>query len=230
VIRATELAGRSVVDIDAAERLGRVDRIVLDPDARQVAGFVVSRGSSILGGGERLTLSASSVHAVGPDAITVRRDAAEPDDRLAHLPQVSDMVGRKVVSETGRVLGTVDDVLIDERDGRIVGYALAGDGLDDKLKAMLPSMQERDDRRAPYLRADANLKAGKDLIVAPEGAVAYDTDAVGEAPSTSDPAAMSDAPASVGWNTRTNPSAETSPWVRDADGSFERLDREGREQ
>jgi sporulation protein YlmC with PRC-barrel domain len=229
VIRATELSGRAVVDIDAAERLGRVDRIVLDPDARQVAGFVVSRGSSLLGGGEHSTLPASSVHAIGPDAITVRRQAAEPTDRLTHLPRVSDMVGRKVVSETGRVLGTVQDVLIDERDGRIVGYALAGDGLDDKIKAMLPSMQERDDRRMPYLRADASLKAGKDLIVAPEDAVAYDTEAVDAAPSTTDPAAMA-APASGGWRRSANPSAEVSRWVRDGDGGVERLSREGREQ
>jgi sporulation protein YlmC with PRC-barrel domain len=228
VIRATELAGRAVVDIDAAERLGRVDRIVLDPDARQVAGFVVSRGSSILGGGEHSTLPASCVHAIGPDAITVRRGTAEPADRLAHLPRVSDMVGRKVVSETGRVLGTVHDVLIDERNGRIVGYALAGDGLDDKLKAMLPSMQERDDRRAPYLRADASLKAGKDLIVAPEDAVAYDTEAIGAAPSTADPGAMAAGPASGGWTTPANPSAEASRWVRD--GDVERLEREAREQ
>jgi sporulation protein YlmC with PRC-barrel domain len=226
VIRATELSGRAVVDIDAAERLGRVDKIVLDPDARQVAGFVVSRGSSILGGGDHTTLPASSVHAVGPDAITVRSQAAEPADRLSHLPRVSDMVGRKVVSETGKVLGKVHDVLIDERDGRIVGYALAGDGLDEKLKAMLPSMQEPDERRMPYLRADASLKAGKDLIVAPEDAMAYDT----TTPSSAESVASLGAPAAGGWSTPATPPAQPSPWVRDPARGFERLDREGREE
>jgi sporulation protein YlmC with PRC-barrel domain len=227
VIRATELSGRAVVDIDAAERLGRVDRIVLDPDARQVAGFVVSRGSSLLGGGEHSTLPASSVHAIGPDAITVRRQAAEPTDQLSHLPRVSDMVGRKVVSETGRVLGKVHDVLIDERDGRIIGYALAGDGLDDKLKAMLPSMQEHDERRMPYLRADANLKAGKDLIVAPEDAMAYDT---ASTDSNAESVGGPGAPVAGGWSTSANPPAQPSPWVRVSDAGVERLDREGREE
>jgi sporulation protein YlmC with PRC-barrel domain len=226
VIRATELSGRAVVDIDAAERLGRVDRIVLDPDARQVAGFVVSRGSSLFGGGDHTTLPASCVHAVGPDAITVRSQGAEPADRLNHLPRVSDMVGRKVVSETGRVLGTVHDVLIDERDGRIVGYALAGDGLDEKLKAMLPSMQEHDERRMPYLRADASLKAGKDLIVAPEDAMAYDTAST----HASVDAESSGAPASGGWTARATAPVQPSPWVRDPTGGFERIDREGREE
>jgi sporulation protein YlmC with PRC-barrel domain len=227
VIRATELSGRAVVDIDAAERLGRVDRIVLDPDARQVAGFVVSRGSSMFGGGEHTTLPASCVHAVGPDAITVRSQGAEPTDRLSHLPRVSDMVGRKVVSETGRVLGKVHDVLIDERDGRIIGYALAGDSLDDKLKAMLPSMQESDERRTPYLRADASLKSGKDLIVAPEDALAYDM--AGDEGSAESAGGLG-ATAPGGWSTPATPPAQRSAWVSVRDAGVERLDREGPEE
>ena len=71
MIRATELGGRAVVDVDAAEKLGKIERVVLDPDARHVAGFVVSRGSSLFNAGEHLMLAASCVHAIGPDAVTV---------------------------------------------------------------------------------------------------------------------------------------------------------------
>lgn len=176
VIRAKELGGRAVVDVDAAEKLGQIDRIVLDTDGRRVAGFVVSRGGSVFGGGEHLTVSADSVHAVGPDAVTVRRGAnVDNDSLLDGLPRVSDIVGRKVVSDQGRLLGTVDDVLIDETDGRIVGYSLAGADLDDKLRGLI-SKEQHDDGRTPFLRADADLKTGKDLIVAPESAVSVDWD------------------------------------------------------
>jgi len=34
------------------------------------------------------------------------------------------VVGRHVVTRAGKNLGMVDDVVIDERDGRIVGYSL----------------------------------------------------------------------------------------------------------
>ena len=39
MIRATELGGRAVVDMDAAEKLGKIDKVILDPDGRRVAGF-----------------------------------------------------------------------------------------------------------------------------------------------------------------------------------------------
>lgn len=175
MIRATELAGRAVVDVDAAEKLGRVERVVLDPDGRRVAGFVVGKGAGIFSNDKGMLLSAAAVHAVGPDAITVHRTSATEtdEDALGDLPRVSDLVGRKVVSDQGRLLGTVDDVLIDETDGAIVGYTLGEHGLDEKLKDLVTG-KENHDRRVPYLRADADLRAGKDLIVAPESAVSTD--------------------------------------------------------
>jgi len=224
VIRATELSGKAVVDVDAAEKLGKIDRVVLDPDARRIAGFVVVRGSSLLGTGEHLLVAASSVHAIGPDAVTVhhRQGAAETDTNadLQHLPRVSDMVGRKVVSDQGQLLGSVDDVLIDEATGRIIGYALATGDLDEKMKSLLSKRGEA--KRPPFLRADADLRAGKDLIVAPENALSYDWDAA----ATSDASAASGAwgasraarPASISWP---EPAAQPSPWVRtEADWSI----------
>ena len=217
MIRATELGGKAVVDVDAAEKLGKVDRVVLDPDARRIAGFVVVKGSSLLGTGEHLVLPASSVHAIGPDAITVHHrqgtgaDAAPAD--LKHLPRVSDMVGRNVVSDQGQLLGTVDDVLIDETNGRIIGYALSEGDLDDKLKHMLSKRGEG--KRGGFLRADADLRAGKDLIVAPESALSYDWDAAG-APATPATAAGSGGWAAAGAATA-RPATLTpapSPWVR----------------
>lgn len=188
MIRATELGGRAVVDMEAAEKLGRIDRVVLDPDNRRVAGLVVSQGSSIFNNGTQITLPASSVHAIGPDAVTVRRAggaattdvAADGPGRFDGLPRASDVIGRKVVSEGGRFLGRVDDVLIDEMDGRIIGYALDEyeprerdtAGFREKVDQMMSG--DRHGRRSPYLRADANLRAGDELIVAPEDAVSFD--------------------------------------------------------
>lgn len=182
MIRAKELGGRAVVDVDAAEKLGKIDRVVLDPESRRVAGFVVSKGSSIFNNDADLVIPASCVHAIGPDAVTVRRTAGlDAGASLGDLPRVSDIAGRKVVSDQGRLMGTVDDVLIDEHDGRIVGYALSGDGIDNKLRNVISGVSgdRKEPTRTPFLRADANLRAGKDLIVAPEDAVSFDWEAIG---------------------------------------------------
>lgn len=217
MIRAKELGGRAVVDVDAAEKLGKIDRIVLDPESRRVAGFVVSKGSSIFNNDKDIVISASCVHAVGPDAVTVHRTAGfDSGTTLDGLPRVSDIAGRKVVSDQGRLMGTVDDVLIDENDGRIVGYALSGDGegIDDKLRHAVSGMsgERQEPRRAAFLRADANLRAGKDLIVAPENAVSFDYDAI-----DSPVAGAVDAPPR--WN-QSAPStgAAATQWLRDDPG------------
>ena len=209
MIRAKELGGRAVVDVDAAEKLGRIDRIVLDPESRRVAGFVVSSGSSIFNNGKDLLLPASCVHAVGPDAVTVHRsDAADADASLEGLPRVSDITGRKVVSDTGRMLGTVDDVLIDERDGRIIGYALDGPGVESTLQTLVKG-DRHETRRGAFLRAEANLRTGENLIVAPEDAVSYDW------PADQATVAHSPLPGAAPWTGATMVSSDTSAqWVR----------------
>jgi sporulation protein YlmC with PRC-barrel domain len=172
MVRATELAGRAVIDIDAAEKVGTLDKLILDPDGRRVAGFVVTRsGSGFPHSKDQVLIPAASVRAIGPDAITIKQSTVGVNDvgRLESLPRGSDLIGRKIVSEDGRFLGKVSDVLIDRTDGRIVGYLLSDHTAGKRLEEM-----GKDSKRMPYLPADAKLKSGRDLIVASEDAVRYD--------------------------------------------------------
>jgi uncharacterized protein YrrD len=161
MIRASELAGRAVIDIDAAEKIGTIDKLILDPDGTRVAGFVTSKGGGFPGNREQAILPSSAVHAIGPDAVTVQRSAVAPGDieRLESLPRGTEVIGRKVISEDGRYLGKVADVLIERADGRILGYALSDYGGKGKR---------------PYLPADSHLRTGKDLIVTSESAMRYE--------------------------------------------------------
>jgi uncharacterized protein YrrD len=170
MIRATDLRGRAVVDMDAAEKLGRIDTIIIDPEARQLAAFRLARGGSLLGSEAHTTLPATAVYAIGPDVITVRHltDLGEDAARFDRLPRISDVIGRKVVSREGRLLGVVDDVLISGADGRIVGYHLADSDLMSRLESLFVN---RKHRRGTYIRADTDLRAGRELIVVPEDAV-----------------------------------------------------------
>jgi len=176
MIRATELAGRAVVDIDAAEKVGTIDKIILDPDGRQVAGFSVTQaGSRFPGSKAHVLIPSSGVHAIGPDAVTIRQSAVVGNDtgRLETLPRGTDVIGRKVVSEDGRFLGKVSDVLIDRADGRIVGYLLSDHTPGSKFENV-SGHDKGEPREAPYLAADAKIRTGRELIVASEDAVRYD--------------------------------------------------------
>jgi sporulation protein YlmC with PRC-barrel domain len=153
--------------------VGRIDRIVLDTDTRQVAAFLVSRGAPLARERIHVTVPASAVHAIGPDALTIHR-AQEPDasvlDRIDTLPKASDLIGRKVVSRGGRYLGKIGDVLISRADGRIIGYTLGAHDVLNKIEQLF----RRDKKPTPYLRADVELRTGKELVVAPDDAVSQE--------------------------------------------------------
>jgi uncharacterized protein YrrD len=216
-IRATELSGRAVVDLDAAEKVGSIHRIVLDPDQRQVAGFLVARGSSVSGQPNHMTLPASAVRAIGPDAVTMHRRSSITDQQIDHLqtlPAASDLIGRKVVTEDGRMLGRVTDVLIERGTGRIVGYPIGhGDVL-----AKVEKLFGGDKHRGQFLAADADLRAGDDLIVAPEAAL-RDEWPIGQQDATPVATASTEAAdvrviAAPDWRDVSSTAATRNQWVR----------------
>jgi len=179
MIRASELYGRVLVDLDTAEKVGNIAEIIVDPYAPCIAGYVVTCGRTLLGGGQRTLMPSEAVHAIGPDALTVRH-AAEPSDLHTHLdalPRLSELTGRRMVSHGGRLLGTIEDALIDERDGRIVGYPLDANGLTSGLDRLFTL--GLGSGRLEYVRADADLRVGAKLVVVPDEAiVAVDDESV----------------------------------------------------
>ena len=175
MIRATELAGRAVVDLDAAEKIGTIDKLVLDLEGRHVAGFYVTAGRSGFAGTKSpVVIPAGAVHAIGPDAITVRREAVAGHDSsgLEKLPKATDVIGRKVVSEDGRFLGNVNDIMLDHRDGRIFGYLLSDHTPGRRWAEIVGNDKTR--RQRPYLPADVKIHTGRDLIVVAEDSLGYD--------------------------------------------------------
>jgi sporulation protein YlmC with PRC-barrel domain len=172
MIRASGLYGRSVVDLDTAERVGDVDEIIVDTDGPGIAGFVVSCERSLWSMRKRMIVPMETVHAVGPDALTVR-SLSRPDSQTAYLdslPRLSELTGRRMVSFGGRLLGAVEDALIDERDGRIIGYPIERSGPSSWFESIFGLGWKSD--RPDYVRADAGLRIGARLIVAPDDAIA----------------------------------------------------------
>ena len=177
MIKGSSLIGRSVVDMDAAEKLGKVKEIIVRADGERVAGFVVTHAENILGsGGTRRSIPASALHAIGPDAITVH-GAGDAASELDALPRMSDMVGHKMMTQSGRLLGRIGDLLINPADGSIAGFTVGED-----IKSKLENVFNTDrTHMAGYVRADADLQVGDDLIVVPDDAfIAGDPDAIAE--------------------------------------------------
>jgi uncharacterized protein YrrD len=169
MIKGSQLSGRAVIDMEAAERLGRIKEIIVQRDGERVAGFIVVHGETIVGtGGTRRMIPASAVYSIGPDAMTVRGSAmTERLAELDNLPRMSDIIGHKMVTRSGRLLGVIDDMLINGADGTIVGFVV-GEGVRNKLENLFNPQRSR---VHGYVRADADLHVGKELIVVPDDAL-----------------------------------------------------------
>lgn len=197
MIRASGLYGRAVIDLDTAERVGEVDEIIVDPYGPGVAGYVVSCERSLFSSKKRIIIPIDAFHAIGPDALTMR-SVGTPDYHTAHLdglPRLSELTGRRMVSFGGRLLGSVEDALISERDGRIIGYPLERPGPGNWLESVfgLGWRSEHPD----YVRADAALRIGARLIVVPDDAIVSggDVEATAvESSATSERPALAPAP------------------------------------
>lgn len=169
MINASELVGRPVVDMEGATRMGKIKEVIVERDGERVAGFIVAKGETIVGtGGTRVIVPASALHAIGPDAVTIRAgDVRESREDLDDLPRISDITGHKMVTRSGRVLGSIDDVLVNETDGTVIGFTV-GEGIRARLENML---KNKSAQVHGYVRADADLEVGKDLIVVPDDAL-----------------------------------------------------------
>jgi sporulation protein YlmC with PRC-barrel domain len=102
---------RDVVDTATAQRIGRLDGLVVDPDASAIVGVVV---------GERV-VDWSDAGGIGHDAVTVSHED------LLHLPRSdaeraavdgdTELLGKTVITEGGVDVGTVDDIDFDAESG-----------------------------------------------------------------------------------------------------------------
>ena len=168
MIKGSQLVGRAVIDMEAAERLGKIKEIIVQRDGERVAGFVVAHGETIVAtGGKRRMIPASAVHSIGPDAMTVRGSSMQELAELDNLPRMSDIIGHKMITQSGRLLGIIDDMLINRADGTIVGFVV-GEGVRSKLENIFNPQRTR---VHGYVRADSDLHVGKDLIVVPDNAL-----------------------------------------------------------
>ncbi len=127
-MRAGEITGRPIVTLDSGEDIAEVRDVVFSHDAGRLVGFTLNKRGWLSGPLKRV-LSWSGVHALGPDAITVSsRDVlVAPDPEVFDRDDAEDVVGGRVITDSGQELGVVTDlVLAVDEQARVVGYEIGG--------------------------------------------------------------------------------------------------------
>lgn len=125
-----ELIGLAIVDVRDGKKLGHADEIVVSPDDGRLLGFVM-KGGGLFGGKESI-VEIDDVRAIGRDAITVE------GDEVAHTPEASaeafreargsgrSLVGRKIVTQGGTMVGQVHDIVLNEEQRRVTSLTIGG--------------------------------------------------------------------------------------------------------
>ncbi|MCG0277891.1 MAG: PRC-barrel domain-containing protein [Thermanaeromonas sp.] len=126
--RSKKVLGMPVISLSDGRVVGRVKRLLLDLSNLIVAGIILDRKGLFK---EQPVIPYSHVKNIGSHAVTV--DASSAVVNLRSLPELEELakkllplVGARVITEEGAVLGTVEDFYFDPRDGKILELELKG--------------------------------------------------------------------------------------------------------
>lgn len=126
---AKQLMGHPVVALSNGERVGAIHDVVYSPAQGRLIGFTVTHGGGLFSRGETLWLAAEAIHAIGEDAVVVEAPTQlikyEADSQS--VEEIGESVlGKRLMTETGKFLGNVDDVFIDRQSRRVSAYEVSG--------------------------------------------------------------------------------------------------------
>ncbi len=136
---ASEITRRPVVTL-GGEIVARVKDVVLDGRAGRISGFTLS-GLGLLSGPLRQALPWEAVTGLGPDAVMIQDETAFQDlDEVAEPKEAAggDVLGARVLTDSGTDLGQVADVVIEVTASQAVvaGYEIApGEALAGRKRA-----------------------------------------------------------------------------------------------
>jgi uncharacterized protein YrrD len=129
LMRATSLVGLPVVTTNTGEDIAETRDVIYLPDQGRVAGFTLNKRGR-LAGRLKNVLSFAQVHAVGRDAVMVT-DAAMLDtpegEAAAQNAKGRNVIGNRVLTDAGKELGVVRDLIVEMNRGEVIGYELEGE-------------------------------------------------------------------------------------------------------
>ncbi len=134
-----ELSGLAIIDIRDGKKLGTVGETVISPDDGSLLGFVIKSGGLL--NQDESAVEIEDVRSIGADAITVEGEDIVHD--MNATPEAFQqarngdraLIGRKVVTQGGTLVGQIADLVISEDERRATGMIL-GSGMFERGDAL----------------------------------------------------------------------------------------------
>lgn len=158
--KVRQLIGLPVVELTSGKRVAVIRSLLIDPVTCRLVALVLQK-SGLLSDGKAVELE--RVHAIG-DAAVILPESVEPvstGSLLERWPQAvteDRLAGRQVLTDSGRMLGTLADLVFDPATGRVEQLVLS-DGL---LQDLIGGYST--------IPAPGQAVVGDDHIIVPEAA------------------------------------------------------------
>jgi uncharacterized protein YrrD len=129
LVTGSAIRGLPVVTIDGGEDVAEVRDLIYNPEVGRVVGLTLNK-RGFLSGRRREVLPAEKVHAIGSDAVMVDDESSltlpdDASDEVTGAPSQRDVTGNEVLTEQGKSLGKVKDVVVLVGSaGEVVGYEI----------------------------------------------------------------------------------------------------------
>ena len=127
--KASEIIGLPVVTFNRGTKIYDVEDLILDPERRQVLALVVEERSAFH---SAKAIPFGRINTIGPHAVIVPDGKAvidvNRDPVLKGLYNDQLIRGLRVLSDDGRKLGQVHDMVLDDKTGEIRGYDVSVGG------------------------------------------------------------------------------------------------------
>ncbi len=167
-MKFSELKGRAVINLEDAKKIGDVEDLWVDVNNHHIVSLKVKTGMF----SASQVVPVAEVKSVGQDAVTILahdpNNNSQPDQGQRANPSsqdvmdMTDIIGNRVVTDTGTLVGEVQDVELDPTSWTITGYQVREGGLFTKPQE---------------IPATPDVRYGKKLLTVPAASVEAKRDA-----------------------------------------------------
>ncbi|MBF7082681.1 PRC-barrel domain-containing protein [Desulfallas sp. Bu1-1] len=159
--KSKQFASMPVISLEEGKQVGTIKGLVINPGEKRVAALIVEQKGLF---NDQKFVTYSKIRSVGEDAVTIHRGAfVQKGD---NLPEIISLVkdkckinGARIVTESGTLLGIVDDYYVDLTSGELVGMEFSGGYISGIFSG------------TAFLDIEHVLTIGKEMIVCSDEAV-----------------------------------------------------------
>lgn len=150
-----------VISLEEGRQLGIIKGLVVNSGAKKIAALIVEQKGLF---GDQKFISFNKIRSVGEDAVTINHGTmAQKADNLPEIislvKEKQKIIGARIVTEGGTLLGVVDDYYVDLTSGELVGLEFSGSYIGGLIGG------------AAFLDIEHILTIGKEMIICTDEAL-----------------------------------------------------------